>query len=83
VGSSLGEMAIPALVTSLFATTLQYFSLVLITFVGSVIMMMVWVGFVLQRRSMEKRGVLVDVKKPAQEEIEYNPAEETPLVKTK
>jgi MFS family permease len=72
VGLSLGDMIIPIIITSLFTTPLGYVSLMMITFICSIIMLLVWIGFVFQKKSMKNRGVLVKNEKNEQES---NPGE--------
>eukprot|EP01124_Arcella_intermedia_P009746 TRINITY_DN16362_c0_g1_i1.p1 TRINITY_DN16362_c0_g1~~TRINITY_DN16362_c0_g1_i1.p1 ORF type:complete len:444 (+),score=58.65 TRINITY_DN16362_c0_g1_i1:39-1370(+) len=79
LGSSLGEMAIPAIVASLFETPVGYFSLPATVFIAAVMKGIVWMGFRVQAWSMHRRGA-VPFKK-LKEEIDHDPTEETPLSK--
>lgn len=58
VGSGLGEILIPMIITELFATRLSYFSLIYAMLACSLMGLLSWLGMVWRYKSMEKRGVL-------------------------
>lgn len=58
VGSGLGEIIVPTVITELFATKLSYFSLIYAMLVSALIGLVSWFGMVWRYKSMEKRNVL-------------------------
>lgn len=71
VGSGLGEIIIPTIVSELFGTSLSYFSLIYAMLFCSCCGLVCWGGMVWRYKAMEKRGALPHQISQVQDEKAY------------